>query len=313
MMFRLPDRAPWVRMARCLVFLLPLMGCAPVVAIGVRVLYRRAELPRAQIREDIRYQAGTDAKDDAHRLDLYRPAGRDWPLIVFVHGGNWDAGDKNTRVGGADVYANIGRYFASRGIGAVVIDYRLQPATSWRGQVADVRAAVQWAADSIAAYGDRPDALFLMGHSAGTHLSSHVAFTADSALQRRLRGVIAVSGAALDLVDPLTYELGEDPVFYERRFRGSDRGEGWRVEASAISQLAGDAPPFLVLHAGGEKPGLKRQSQLLVEALRRHGTPCSLVVVPGQSHSRIVLTLSRPDRTAAPAIERFVRAHTPPR
>ncbi len=313
MMFRLHVRRAWIRIALCFALLLPLMGCAPVVAIGVRVLYRRAELPRAQVREDVRYQAGSDANDDAHRLDLYLPAGGDWPLIVFVHGGNWDAGDKNTRVGGADVYANIGRYYASRGIGTAVIDYRLQPTTSWRGQVEDVRAALRWAADSIAAYGGRPDALFLMGHSAGTHLSSHVAFTADTALQRRLCGVIAVSGAALDLVDPLTWKLGEDPVFYERRFRGNDPGEGWRVEGSAIAQLAGYAPPFLVLHAGGEKPALKRQSQLLVEALRRHGTPCSWVVVPGQSHSRIVLTLSRPDRTAAPAIEGFVRRHTPPR
>jgi len=309
----LRPRSAWIRIASCFALLLSLIGCAPFVAIGVRVLYRRAELPRAQIRKDIAYLAGTDAQGAAHRLDLYLPAGRDWPLIVFVHGGNWDAGDKNTRVGGADVYANIGRYYASRGVGTAVIDYRLQPTTSWRGQVEDVRAAVEWAIDSIAAYGGRPDALFLMGHSAGTHLISHVAFTADTALRQRLRGVIAVSGAALDLVDPLTWKLGEDPAFYERRFRAGDQSERWREEASAISQLSHYAPPFLVLHAGGEKPALKRQSQLLVEALERHGKPCSLVVVPGQSHSRIVLTLSRPDRTAAPAIEAFVRRNTPPR
>ena len=313
MPFRPRPRSAWIRIALPSALLLTLIGCAPVVAIGVRVLYRRVDLPRAQIREDIRYRAGADGGDAAHRLDLYLPTGRDWPLIVFVHGGNWDSGDKNTRVGGADVYANIGRYYASRGIGTAVIDYRLQPGTSWRGQVEDVRAAVHWAADSIAAYGGRPDALFLMGHSAGTHLISHVAFTADTALRRRLRGVIAVSGAALDLVDPLTWKLGEDPVFYERRFRGSDPGDHWRVEASAIPQLMDYAPPFLVMHAGGEKPALKRQSQLLLAALQRHGSPSSLVVVPGQNHSRIVLTLSRPDRTAGPAIEAFVRGNTPPR
>ncbi len=313
MKFHPRSRSPWIRIASCSALLLTLIGCAPLVAIGVRVLYRRVDLPRAQIREDIRYRAGADAQDDAHRLDLYLPTGSDWPLIVFVHGGNWDAGDKDTRVGGADVYANIGRYYASRGIGTAVIDYRLQPTTSWRGQVEDVRSAVQWGLDSIAAYGGRPDALFLMGHSAGTHLISHVAFTADTALRLRLRGVIAVSGAALDLVDPLTWKLGEDPAFYERRFRGSDPSDHWRVEASPIAQLLDYAPPFLVMHSGGEKPALKRQSQLLLAALQRRGTPCSLVVVPGQSHSRIVLTLSRPDRTAAPAIEAFVRRNTPPR
>jgi hypothetical protein len=34
------------------------------------------------------------------------------------------------------------------------------------------------------------------------------------------------------------------------------------------------------------------------------------VVVPGESHSRIVLTLSRDDKTAGPAILNFVRSHT---
>ena len=232
MKFRPRPRSAWIRIASCSALLLTVIGCAPFVAIGVRVLYRRAELPRAQIREDIAYLAGTDAQDDAHQLDLYLPTGRDWPLIVFVHGGNWDAGDKDTRVGAADVYANIGRYYASRGIGTAVINYRLQPSASWRGQVNDVRAAVQWGLDSIAAYGGRPEALFLMGHSAGTQLISHVAFTADTALRLGLRGVIAVSGAALDLVDPITWALGEDPAFYARRFRAGDQSERWREEAS---------------------------------------------------------------------------------
>lgn len=287
------------------------LGCAPVVALGVRVLYRRIELPPSQIRADLGYRAQTPADDLAHRLDLYLPKGTGWPLIVFVHGGNWDQGDKHTRVAGADVYANIGRFYATSGIGVAVINYRLQPTTDWRGQVDDVRAAVQWGGDSIAAYGGRPDALFLMGHSAGTHLICHVAFAADSVLQRRLRGVIAVSGAGLDMTDPLTWTLGEDPAFYEKRFRGGDRTERWRSDASPLQQLRRYSPPFLILHAGGEKKGLKRQSQLLRQALERLGTDCRLRVVPGESHSRIVLTLSRPEKTAGPAILEFVRAYRP--
>ncbi|MEO5989266.1 MAG: alpha/beta hydrolase [Candidatus Eisenbacteria bacterium] len=293
--------------AALLVLLSCLSGCEPVIALGVRLLYRRAELPAAQVRSDIRYLPRTDAADEAHRLDLYMPRGMGWPLLVFVHGGNWDTGDKNTRVGGADVYANLGRFYATQGIGVAVIDYRLQPNVDWRGQVRDVRAALQWGMDSIAAYGGRADALFLMGHSAGTHLGSYVAFTADTALQLRLRGVIAVSGAGLDMTDTLTWALGEDPAFYEKRFRGEERSEQWRSDASPILQLDRYAPPFLILHAGGEKEGLKRQSHLLLEALQGKGIPSSLVVVPGESHSRIVLTLSRPDKTAGPAIIEFVK------
>lgn len=297
-----------IRLAVLLGLSITLPGCDPIIAAGVRLLYRRADLPPSQIRSDISYLPGADTADQARRLDLYMPRAPAWPLILFVHGGNWDSGDKNTRVGGADVYANIGRFFATKGIGVAVIDYRLQPSTDWRGQVRDVRAAAQWAVDSIAAYGGRSDALFLMGHSAGTHLSSYVAFTADTILQQRLRGVIAVSGAGLDMTDLLTWELGEDPAFYEKRFRSGDRSEQWRRDGSPIHQLGQYSPPFLILHAGGEKQALKRQSQLLNEALQRTGTTSSLVVVPGESHARIVLTLSRPDKTAGPAILEFVTA-----
>ena len=50
---------------------------------------------------------------------------------MFVHGGNWDSGDKNYRPGGADVYANIDRFDAARGLGVAGDNYRLQPAVTW--------------------------------------------------------------------------------------------------------------------------------------------------------------------------------------
>ena len=49
-------------------------------------------------------------------------------------------------------------------------------------------------------------------------------------------------------------------------------------------------------------------SQLLHQALQRKGNRSELVVVPGLGHCRIVLTLSRPDRTSAAAILRFIAA-----
>ncbi|MDP3130995.1 MAG: alpha/beta hydrolase, partial [Bacillota bacterium] len=70
-------------------------------------------------------------------------------MIIFVHGGNWDSGDKNYRAGGADVYANIGRFYAARGIGVAVINYRPQPVVAWPAQVDDVRAAVTWVRANI--------------------------------------------------------------------------------------------------------------------------------------------------------------------
>jgi acetyl esterase/lipase len=290
--------------------LLTLAGCAAVTRVGVHFLYRRADLPAEQVVRDVCYAEGGDHGTDQQRLDLYLPAaGHDWPLLVFIHGGGWDSGDKNLRAGGADVYANIGRYFATQGVCTAVINYRLQPAVDWRAQVTDVGEAVHWLHEHGGAYGGNGEHIFLMGHSAGGYLAAFVGLTASAADSSAIRGVISVSGAGLDLTDSLTYALGEDPRYYAKRFQRGDTTGAWRRRASPVTYVHRGAPPFLILYAGGENVKLHRQARCLAEALARAGVEHEVVVVPGESHARIVLTLSRPDRTAVPAILAFIRAH----
>lgn len=279
-----------------------LAGCSLVTRAGVGLLFEKADLPASQIVRDLCY---TSAPCDSprHTLDLYRPAAQAWPVIIFVHGGNWDSGDKNYRAGGADVYANIGRFYAARGVGVAVINYRLQPAVAWPAQVDDVRAGVRWARSNISRYGGQPDRIFLMGHSAGAHLAALVTLTSPDL---PVRGVIAVSGAALDLTDEQTYQLGADRAFYHQRFRGSDTGTAWARKASPALFATPQAPPFLILYATGETRALQRQSQVLHEALSQAGTASTLVPIAGESHTRMVLALSHPGKAPAKAILDFV-------
>jgi len=282
-------------------FALP--GCALATRAGIALLYEKAALPAAQIVRDVCYVATPCTAK--HTLDLYLPAQRDWPVVVFVHGGGWDSGDKSYRPGGADVYGNIGRYYAARGIGVAVINYRLQPNVGWSEQVDDVRAAVSWVRGNIAARGGRPDRMFLMGHSAGTHLAAMVAL-ATTATTPAVQGVIAVSGAALDLADEMTYQLGADRRYYERRFKGGDAGTAWQRVASPIARVSAAAPPFLIMYATGESRELQHQSRLLHDALLTAGARSELRPVPGESHTRIVLALSHPKKVPAQAIVGFV-------
>ena len=75
--------------------------------------------------------------------------------------------------------------------------------------------AVVAARTALITRGARPAALFLMGHSAGAQLVTRVAL--DPAPLARaggstalVCGVIPVSGAALDLTDQQTWDLGAD-------------------------------------------------------------------------------------------------------
>lgn len=279
----------------------------------VAFLYKPAWLPDQQVLRDVRYSKGS--QDEKHRLDLFLPQGTNWPTLIFVHGGALTSGDKRLRVGGADVYGNIGRFYASQGIGVALINYRLQPKVTWRDQIQDVAQAVAWVHEHAKDYGGNGDCIFIGGHSAGAYLSARVALDPKPLAQLGLSphifsGVIAVSGAALDLCDAETYELGHKVRDYEARFRCGDLTEGWKTTASPVHCVTRDAPPFLILYAQEECKSLQRQSKLLHEALQRKEVHSRLVAVPGQNHRRIVLTLSRPDKTSGPEILRFIRERT---
>ncbi len=284
-------------------------GCAVVERAGMAVLYKEAPLVNTTVSLDVPYTSSGHPKN---RLDLFCPNDGNWPVLVFVFGGGWDSGDKALRVGGKDVYGNIGRFFAARGIGVAVVNYRLQPEVTWREQVDDVASSVAWIKHRAAEYGAATNQIFLAGHSAGGYLASFVALNSEPLARHSLspqdvRGVVSVSGAGLDMADEETYRLGEKRSYYEKRFCDAGCPPGWDVEASPVHYVTINSPPFLILYAGGEKKALHRQSQRLAEVLKARGNEVSLVEVPGQSHQRMVLVLSRADRTAAGAILDFIK------
>lgn len=292
-------------------------ACTAVVyRVGVPFLYRRAELPASQIVRDVRYRDDPGSDPKKNLLDLFLPGGTGWPVLVFIHGGGWTSGDKSLRAGGADIYGNIGRFYAARGIGVAVISYRLQPEVTWLEQLDDVAHAVAWMHANVARFGGDPETIVLSGHSAGGQFASRVALdpaplAALGVDHRVIKGFVSVSGAALDLTDAESWRLGQPRGYYERRFRNGDPTDGWMREASPARFVGADSPPGLVIYAEGDPPDLRRQGQVLADRLRRAGVPTSTAVVPGSSHTRIILTLSRDDTVSAQAILRFVTTLAP--
>jgi len=278
-------------------------ACTTMVqSVGVGLLYRKADHPASHTRLDVPYVEGS--ADDKQRLDLFWPDEGEggWPTVVFVHGGGWTYGDRAHTVGSADVYRNIGRFLARHGIGAAVISYRLQPGVDWHAQLDDVTQALAFVRAEVPALGGRADAVFLAGHSAGSWLAARVGVEDEG--PDRVCGLILVSGTAYDLNDAETWRLGANRAWFEERF--DDGAEGWVERASVVPLVRATSPPTLVLYASGEPAKLRRQSDVLVSAYDAAGAPVARVVVPGEDHERIVLTLSRDDKTAGPAMLRFV-------
>lgn len=140
---------------------LPLLQAAPKSGVSVT--------------RDVRY--GPDAR---HRLDVFEPAprpARPMPIVIFVHGGGLTGGDKdspNTPAAGF-IYANVGTYFARQGLLGINATYRLVPNIRYPAGAQDINAVVRWAKTNAAHYGGDPNAIFLIGHSAGgTHVAGYL-------------------------------------------------------------------------------------------------------------------------------------------
>jgi arylformamidase len=290
-----------------------LTGCGGFAEwIAIRLFYREAVLARTEVFKDLSYSDGLPADQPKQRLDFYVPEGTGWPILIFVHGGGWRGGDKALKFGGADPYGNIGRFYAARGIGVAVVNYRLQPAVTWRDQVKDVARSLAWVHGHADDYGANKRAIFISGHSSGAQLAARAALDQESLRELRLPprvpcGVIAVSGAPFDISDSETYALGTNPALYERHFRAGESGDRWKYEASAINLVTPSAPPFLLLHGRWEAKGLKRQNQVMYDALKVAGVASRLVVTPWEEHFLIVAALSHPERLASAAILDFIR------
>ena len=99
-------------------------GCRSAAAFFVMpFVYDAQSLAPDRVVRDVAYREGPGADPEKHRLDLFLPAepvAPGWPVLVFVHGGGWTRGDRAFTVAGRDVYGNIGRFFASRGIVSTV-------------------------------------------------------------------------------------------------------------------------------------------------------------------------------------------------
>ncbi|WP_412068932.1 alpha/beta hydrolase [Rubrivirga sp. IMCC43871] len=301
-----------------LALVLALAACGPAKALLTDVFYDEAALDPSLVRADLAY---IDDGDDKHRLDWFAPApdsaGASGPTILFVHGGGWVEGDRAYTFGGEDLYGNVGRFFATQGVATAVTSYRMMPGATWREQVADVAAALAFVQRETARLGGDPDAVVLMGHSAGAQLAAHVAYDTEAREQAgaaRVCGMVSVSGAGMDLTDAATWETTGFDYYAERFSPEREPIDGppaepypWQVEASPASDIDAGDPPTLLIYADGEAELFKLQVDAMARALRAAGVRHRAAIMPAINHEAGVFNLSRDDRVVGPETLAFLR------
>src|SRR3954467_2155939 len=108
------------------------------------------------IRRDVSYAGSDDAK---RRRAVCAPAGaKNLPVVFWIHGGGWQAGDKS------DVKLKP-QWFMDKGFVFVSTNYRLWPAVDMGTLHRDVAKSFGWVHKHIAEYGGNPNRVLVGGHS----------------------------------------------------------------------------------------------------------------------------------------------------
>lgn len=240
--------------------------------------------------KDLTYAPAPKPQSDnrGHLLDVYAPRrpSSGCPVVVFIHGGSWNSGHKNT-------YTFIGRRLAKQGVVAVIINYRLAPSVEVPTMADDCAKAVQWVTQHIGEYGGDPKRIFVMGHSAGGGLAALLAtddrlFARLGMAQNPVRGVILDDAAGLDMFDYLKKMEYPNDAQYLVPF-GKESGV-WR-DVSALYHLSAGSPPMLLYVGGRTYPSIASSSEKFYQRLQALGKPAHLRVLPGRKHVPMVTQL----------------------
>lgn len=265
---------------------------------------------QATVVKDQRYGAHPEQVVDVYGS---RERGVRRPVVIWVHGGGWQFGDK------ANSLEAKRAYFKALGHVFVSVNYRLADPGLPVGrrpmhpdQIRDVCAAIGWVKRSIAAHGGDPGSLVLMGHSAGGHLvalaGTHPAYLAEAVGREglgALKGVISVDTACYDLITP------QGPKVEAMVVNAFGTREAVRRDASPLFQVASGrrTPPFLVFVQGSAER--VAEARAFHDATRR-ADPLQggdrLEVVRGYNHMAINDAIGQPGESkVTPAITAFLR------
>lgn len=221
-------------------------------------------------------------------FDLHYPETGEgpYPLVVYVHGGAWRAGDRR---GGAGVAFRDALLEAGYAFGAV--DYRLAPEYPFPAQIEDVKCAIRFFRANAALLDLDPARFAALGGSAGGHLVALLGLTADQDLWESAGPYQGVSSGVAAVVDmfgptdlrPMTVPAYRDPyvgVFGDAVY---DADAIW--DYSPLAYVSADAAPFLIMHGDADRVVMLHHSEDLAAALEEVGVPVALLVVDGGGHS----------------------------
>jgi acetyl esterase/lipase len=238
---------------------------------------------------DVEYaRAGANAL----RLDLYTPERGGGPLLVWLHGGAWENGDKT-----AIPEAVVG--LVSRGYTIASVDFLPASSAPFPAQVHEIKAAVRFLRAQARTYGYDATRIGILGASSGAHLAALVGTSnGEAELEGTLgehldqssavQAIVSYFGASnlttiLDQSTPFGVGVRQPALV---RLLGGLPSEVQPAAklASPVFHVDASDPPLLLLHGDQDRQMPINQSHELEGAYERQGLDVDFIVVHDAGH-----------------------------
>jgi acetyl esterase/lipase len=224
-------------------------------------------------------------------MDVYRPAEPNGTGVLWI----WGSGFHQPTSYGAGQLKDRGvpQIFLDAGYTAFVINHRAAPRFRYPASVEDGQRAVRFIRHHAGEFGVDPDRLVGWGGSSGGHLISMLGTMdgdgdpddPDAVNRESAKPYVVVARAAptdfLNL-DPIRFYPASAIASYVGGISVLDQAK-YR-EASPVTHVTPDDPPFLLIHGDVDDVVPFRQSELMLEALRKERVDARLIRIPGGDH-----------------------------
>ena len=226
--------------------------------------------------KDISYVPVSDTnayRKERCKLDVYYPVDKkDFPTIVWFHGGGMEGGSKF-----------VPKELTDQGFAVVAVNYRLSPKAKNPAYIEDAAEAVAWVFKNIEKYGGRKDHIFVSGHSAGGYLSLILAMD---------KKYMAAYGADADSVAAYLPVSGQTVTHFTiRKERGLPDGIPVVDEYAPVNKARKETAP-LVLITGDkhlEMAARYEENALLEAVLKSIGNKkVTLYEMQGFDHGQVL-------------------------
>lgn len=228
-------------------------------------------------------------------LDIFlpeKPSEKPLPLMIWIHGGAWMAGDQSS----PPVL-----YLVNKGFAVASIQYRFSSDAIWPAQAYDCKAAIRFLRANAAKYNFDPNHFGIGGDSAGGHLAAFIGTSGDVKEMEGDLGNTNVSSQVQAVVDwfgptdllvmgkqsgphsMIQHDSANSP---ESHLLGGPVQEksGLAKTANPLTYIDKNDPPFLIMHGDNDQLVPLRQSIILAEALIDAGVEVTMKTIPGAGH-----------------------------